>query len=262
MKKIFFLFAISISLLFYSCASIHLHNFGNQVDEMGNIINKKSTSSGLIVSGEELTEFSSPNFGFLVFTIENKSSKWINLKNLKVDFGNELRNQNIKFTSGKDLITWNEAITTQRRISDYNKRVFLSSLVGFGELLIIGSEDEDVQRAGALIGFGALTSLSVDEFNKQKTYLKLSNIFPEGNLFNEEIYVPPGLFVKKWLLVNTNNHQDIGFIDTIFLEYETENGTAERIQLKFRSLETNTKWQRDVDYNTYLILNHKFGIKN
>ena len=227
-------------VLFFGCASVHRGQYAVQIDSKGEQLSRRKkgkTELDLVISGIENTTLASQYFGVIDFTFENLSQEWIKIKSIKADFGDEKINKNVKFTSGKDIPIWHEAIKIRNTIDDFNTRTILGGLAGFGAGLAAYSNNKDLQKIGAMTAVGAVTSLSAYEFNKQLDKIEKTKIFPKNHLFTKDFIIPPGLFVKKWLLVNSKNHKEISYIHNIFIEYQTEEGKTEKIKLDFRFYE-------------------------
>jgi hypothetical protein len=59
--------------------------------------------------------------------------------------------------------------------------------------------------------------------------------------------IPPGLFVKKWIVLNSKNHKKTKFIDKVYLRCITEEGKSEKFKLVFRNfIQSNSLWQADL----------------
>lgn len=241
MKKVFL--GLFVLLFLVSCAYKHSGGYAKVINKSGEVIQVgKKTNLGLIISCSENMRLSSKYFGMIDFTFENKTQDWIHIKNIKIDFGKKIINENVKIISGKDISRWYAAIERRIAIKDYNKQMVESVLLGVGVGLSQFSRDINVQRAGGLIGLMAGTSLLINEFNQNLDKLEKSKIFPKNHLLVEDVVIPPGLFVKKWLLLNSKNHEETSIIDKIFLEYETENGEVEKVKINLKQFGVK-RWQ-------------------
>ena len=211
----------------------------------------KIGKSGLKITGKEYSRFSTKYFGVVDFKFENTTQEWIRIKNLKAYFKDVGKNQNIKFTSGKDLAIWTNATEKMKAIEDEHARIVLGVIAGLGIGLAGFADSDNLQTLGTLTTLGSVASLSIIEFNKHYDKVEKAKIFPPNHLFAEEFIVPPGLFVKRFLVLNTKNHEKIGYIRSIFLEYQIENNNSEVMEVKFRTKPAGrkgfiTKWQKDL----------------
>lgn len=249
-------FILTILFLFscISCAQVHSGHYAVPLDQplnikRTNIKHQEQTVLGLLISGKENKAFSSKYFAVIDFTFENLSQEWIRIKKIKINFENEKINKNIKFTSGNDLTIWHASTKKRNIIKDFNTEMVLGAITAFGAGLAAGSDQKNVKDFGNVLAVGGAASLSVYEFNKVLNSIEKSAIFPESHLFATDFVIPPGLFVKKWLLCNSKNHNETGYISHIFLEYEIEDGTVEKLKLDFRGSfdkEYTQKWQNDL----------------
>ena len=57
------------------------------------------------------------------------------------------------------------------------------------------------------------------------------SIFPENHILNNDFTIPPGLSVRKWVVLSSQNHDKIGFITKFDIEYETVAGTREQVRI-------------------------------
>jgi hypothetical protein len=249
-RNIAFIFYV---IAFLGCARMHSGYYAVQVGkEIKGLKTKEkaTTALGLVVSGQENTALASRYFGVLDFTFENTSQDWIRIKAVKVDFGDDKINQNIVFTSGRDIKIWHESIEKRNVIRDFNTETILSAIAGFGAGMALSSHNSDIQKIGTMAAIGSVTSLSAYEFNKFVDKIEKAEIFPQNHLLARGFIIPPGLSVKKWLLINSQNHAAIGYTTNLFLEYETEHGRKEKVKLDFRSMPNtghcSSEWQNDL----------------
>jgi hypothetical protein len=234
----------------FGCASIHSGNYAKQIDEKGAEvrISGNQTKIGLLISASENIRLSSLNFGLLEFTFENMTDEWLRIKTCKIGFGSEVIDSHVVITSGEDLTIWNKAVEQVAAIDDFNTAVVLGAIGAAGTVVSQTSRDNTVQATSGTIGLAALTSLSVIELNKMRDKIQTGDIFPASHLYAKGFNIPPGLFVKRWILVNSKNHSKIGHIKNITLEYDTYNDKNEKITIQFRGDKTSrlSKWQKDL----------------
>ena len=200
------------------------------------------------ISVKENERLSSQNFGLLEFTFENITDEWIRIKTCKIGFGSDEIEKNITLTSGEDLVVWNKAVEQIASISDYNTTLVLGTISALGTTISATSRNNSVKNVSGTIGLTALSSLAVNELNKIRDNIQSGDIFPENHLYSKGFNIPPGLFVKRWVLLNSKNHPKIGRIENIILEYETHNNKKEKIAVNVRQPNSNrtSLWQSDV----------------
>ena len=239
MKK----FIIIITLVFFNaCASVHYNQFAEELslDKSENPKNKD-----LKISTALINKLCSEYFGMVNLTFENKTDKWIRIKGVKVYFKDELIEQNVKITSGADILHWKKPMMSKLEIDDFNRKLLMGSLAVLGAGISSFSSDKYMEMAGGAVLLGSLTSLSVNEYNKHIDTLENSRIFPENHLLYEDFVIPPGLFTKKWLLLNTQSHEEIPYIKNVFLEIEEDNGTIRNYKIKLRNRSDKPVWQKN-----------------
>lgn len=229
MKKILALQLIVIAL-FMSCASVDYSNVGAVVNSDNTPTERTHTKSGLKISAEEDETFASEYFGVINFSFVNNSQDWITIKNIKLDFGNDTINSNVTIISGNDIQAWKESTMLRNKIDEHNQNVFWSSLALSGAWLSTSS-NSDVKAAGNNILLGAITSLSVKEMTEASDRIQYATIFPTNHLLNSNFTIPPGLFVKKWIVINTKNHKQTGIITKFDIEYQTSNLETEKVRI-------------------------------
>lgn len=234
---------------------MHSGNYAVQVDQESSNSNVKKSSkketqteSGLVISGQLKRILSSRYFALIDFTFENKTQEWIRITDIEVDFGSEEANENISFTYGKDLSVWFKSTQKRNKIRNYNQQMALGAITGFGAGLAAGSSNSSVQNLGLMTATAGATVLSVKEFNRLKTKIEDSEIFPKNHLFAKDFIIPPGLFDKKWLVLNSKNHEQIGFLTNLYLEYKIKGEKKGKVKLQFRSPDSNLdpEWQNDI----------------
>ena len=245
MKTKFLVGTLFLTILF-GCASIHTGKYATQVEKQGDKVEQKGkiTKLGLIISGRERKELSSRYFGLLDFTFENCTQNWIRIKRIDISFGNDVIDENISITSGDDIIYWQRAIKYRNIIDDQNTKALFGAIAVLGMGFAIAGDSQELRTLGAATGLGAITSLSVHQYNKNMADIESAEIFPASHILAEGFNIPPGLFTKKWILLNSKNHKKIGFIKYIFIKYTLDNGKSEKIKLNFRE-GVMSRWQRD-----------------
>ncbi|MGK5092534.1 hypothetical protein WDW89_11045 [Deltaproteobacteria bacterium TL4] len=242
MKRIVIL-QLLIILINYGCAKIHSGNIATPVRSESNVPSQQG-AMGLIVSGEENNNLSSPYFGVIDFTFENTSQGWIKLSQVKVYFENDTINENVQFTSGKELKVWMESTQKKVVMDLHNKQVAYGSIAGVGLGLAATGDDPQTRNMGLAMYLGTFAALAVDSFQDQASGLEQTKVFPQTHLFAKDFMIPPGLFIKKWVVLNSKNHSKTGYIHTLYLEYETSSGERATLKLEFRN--GSSEWQNEL----------------
>lgn len=118
-------------------------------------------------------------FKCLVFTFENKSSAWLNIETLTLEFTDKELEKQVKVAAGYDLAAWLESVADKRKTTDDLKGLFSPSF-----------------------GFTGGTNISVglEDYAKDYNKIKREELFPQGHLFRTNV-IPPGTIMQKWIVV-------------------------------------------------------------
>jgi hypothetical protein len=229
-----------------SCATIHSENFATQINSKTNK-NRTVTEEGIKVSCEENDRLSSKNFGLIRFTFENTTSDWIEVKNLQFSLGNSYKDGKIKIPTGQDLEAWANATQTKLNIDQYNFEIAMfglrvvSSGVGTIGAILKNKGAKSVAAIGNITTGIASVANTIDTRTSE---LENSRLYPGYHLLAGDFKIPPGLFVDKFIVINTKDDKELGYIDEVFLTYKTGNGKIEQLKLRFRDDRTsNSTWQ-------------------
>ena len=230
-----------------ACAGIPSQYYATPVDAEGRAISVLKTKSGLIVSGQELADYSSRNFGLVELTFENATSEWIRIRSLELDFGDEARNRDTFLPEGSDLDSWYLATTQRNDVRGTNSATALGALLALGEVVaVVGavSGDRKVAAAGAAVALGSATGLSVTALHDRDERAERVRMLPRSHLLALPFSVPPHLFAKKWLLLNTRD-DSTPCVNSLLIDYDLETREHERVSLTFRQPLDASEWQRD-----------------
>lgn len=234
------LFLIILSLL--GCAQLHKGSYGQVLDKSG--VDKKSshhtsnkTGLGLIISGEINIQKSSPYFAYIDFVFENTTQDWMSIEKVSIKFENDVINKNISFVSGLPLEVYMEAVKENLIIQNENQQAWNQVFAG----VAMGLSSYE-GRGQQTIALGNMLSLSAMQFNQEREKIQEDKIFPPGHLFYHEFLIPPGMFRKKWVVLNSKNHKDIGFVEHLDITYHLKGGKSETIRFE---LDKFRPWQSD-----------------
>jgi hypothetical protein len=228
--KIILLIQSILLVTFLSCASMDYSNIGYELNSDNTPTNNEHTKLGLKISAEEDEKLESEYFGVINFSFVNSSQEWIYIKNIKLDFGSDLINNNVRIISGRDILAWKESTILRNKIDEYNMNLFLGSLAVTGAMLST-SGNTNIKTAGNTLLLGSLASLTVKEISDSYNKIQYSSIFPTNHLLNGDFIIPPGLFIKKWIVLNTKNHKETGMITQLDIEYQTTNSITEKVRI-------------------------------
>jgi hypothetical protein len=237
-------FLLSSAALAVGCASIRTGAYATPVDASGHRLGSSATTSGLMISGREVTDLSSPYFGLVELTFENTSSEWVRIQRMNLDFGTPAKNQLVLVPWGTDITSWRDAAYQRRAIREANTEAALSLIAIGGAVVSAAAPRNSPARAlGGLATVGSLTALVAKDYQDRVNALEGAATFPESHVLSLPFGVPPGLFSKKWILLNTRPRADVGCVRSMLLDYQTENGQTERVQLEFKPAGTHSEWQ-------------------
>jgi hypothetical protein len=210
------------------CASIESAHPARPISPDGRPSQTRETASGLVVSGEELDELSSTHFGVLAFTFVNPTNDWVRIDNVALDFGSKPRNDSIVLPFGEEIASWELATSQRNAVHRANTTTLLSALMIGGAVTAAAGGRSTGGRIGGLVALGAAGGLWAQALADKTSAVT----FPPAHLFATPFSVPPGLFSKKWVLLNGPKTPEVGCISAVVVEYDTSKG-RERVQLSF-----------------------------
>jgi hypothetical protein len=230
-----------IALFFVGCATVGNEHVGVPVTKPG-----EEGKESLKFSASLIEDLSSEYFGYLDFTIENNSEKWIVVKVTGVKFDSLASSENIRFPNSEEYLNWQAAMKQTIQISEYNKSIAMGVVAGAGLGLAALSDNNAVRGLGAAAAIGSAGYMAGHGINQIRDSLQMAKSIQANNLLVDSALVLPGLFTKKWLLVNTMNHDKIGYLTEMTLTY-TESGKEKAVKIRFREIFTvkMSKWQSE-----------------
>ena len=258
MKKLFLPLVLSSVT---SCAQMHK----SYVAKPGNFfINGKT--AGLVISGEYDNSFSDTYFGLVHLVFENKSDEWVTIKDIEVSFGKEA-NKYVNFLSpktGKNLLKiYMESKKKVLLMEQKNRAAWGAALAGLaaaGAAVAAANNSSNKKnstyKANQALAQGLVTAAIVAEASRRPIKKAVMEEYPEGHLLKKgDFIIPPGLFEERWIIVNTRNHEELGYLHSMDISYRTKKGTKETATLQFRKdamhgknglIMFAKKWQRDL----------------
>ena len=225
---------LPLLFLLTSCASIHSGNFAKFLNKDGKVSSGKKSSSGIIVSGQEVKSMSSKYFAQLDLTFENTTDKWIKIDHIDLSYNNSELNKLMKIPVGEKLISWAKAAQQNQEISNYNTNLALGAVTGMatGAMLLSKNRSMSIAAQGVFaVSSGSLTYRSIVKTLNQ---VELAKVVPASHLLNSPIHIPPGLHVKKWITVHLERPYQSPFLKEILISYRA-NTKKEKVLLKIRN---------------------------
>lgn len=216
------------------------------IDAQGHASGKEATKAGLVLSGQELPEFSSPSLGAIEVTFENRSNRWLHVRDLAFWFGSDAVNQSILVPSGADLDAWTDTVVIHNNLFRTRRTGMATSSLSAAALA--SSLAARPRRAAGATPYAA--SLSVAELSA----LRMSNDsaaldalrLPAEHLLASPINVPPGLFAKRWIVLYTPDPRKTGCVRQMQVGYRLDDGHVEYVSLRFREPQSLSPWESDV----------------
>ena len=227
------------------CAQIASGPQGTSVDTLGRPSVEAAKAAPLKVSAGEISTMSSRYFGELEFTFENPGGKWIRVEQVVLDFGSEQNNQAVYFPWGAQLKSWADATSQRNAIKDANAATALA-LIGVGGALVSATAPRGagLRKLGGMASLAAVMTMLAANVEAQTDAADSKPRFGGDHLFAGPFDVPPGLFVKRWLVINTPDQPALKCLASVILTYTLADKTSHRVALSFRS--PGSQWQQDV----------------
>ncbi len=242
----------TVLMLMTSCARYRLHK-GSYASQVGKSKDRNSrykdqgkTDLGLRISTQIDDELSSRNFGMINFIFENVTEDWIRIEKVYFKFDHSEINENVRFVSGNQLNYFLSAVNEMNRekamVAAQNRAAWAA--VATGVAAASSSSKNNYSGVNIITGaaFGAALSMNISQFENSN---KKDNekLFPAGHLYHKDFVVPPGLYSKKWILLNTKKHKKIGRLRKALLTYVTSKGKKETVEVDLKGY---SDWQNDI----------------
>jgi hypothetical protein len=186
-----------IFLSFFAVACATTHN--------GRPIAASNTPTVALSTGA-VYELSDKYYTFVEYTVENKSSEWLDMK---VD-GVLVNGVETELLTGDKLKSWIEGADLKLRKSQYNTSLLLASFAVAGAATAATSGSNNWRNAGVATAGVALGASAVNDINRAKKQassnistkdIRTSNVeVPESNILIP-FKVAPESYVKRWLVI-------------------------------------------------------------
>lgn len=227
-----------------ACASTHSGAFALPVDASGRLVPSSTHRSGLVISSRQITELSSRNFGVVEVTFENPSNHWVRIKSTALDFGTQARNSVVQIPGGEDLARWQEGTQRRNDIREANTAAGLEILLAAATVASFAGGHSPAGAAGGLVAAGTAGVIMGREIKDRAENAQSVGLYPTSHLMQVPFSVPPGLAIKRWVVLNAPATPAAGCINYASLAYETEDQLQERVRLSFNDL--GSEWQEAV----------------
>src|SRR6185436_20481716 len=101
--------ALVACLAVAGCASVRSGKYARPLDSAGRMAEKPVTASGLLISGQEVSDLASPYYGLLELTFENTTDHWLGIDRTSVSFDSWAADQ-VVIPTGPEITSWEQAI--------------------------------------------------------------------------------------------------------------------------------------------------------
>lgn len=227
------------------CASVSPGFRAQPLDAQGRLVDSEVSRSKLTIVGREINDLSSPYFGFVELTFLNHSAHWVRVERMQFSFGDPVADRSVFVPWGTDIQSWQHATALRNAVKEANTQTALEVLALAGTAAAAFSQDRGVKVVGGSVALGSLAALTAREYDARVKAAQSSPIFPESHLLAVPFGVPPGLFAKKWVVLNTLPGR-AGCIRSMLLDYQSDAAGPERAWLTFRKRVSSSEWQSDV----------------
>ena len=211
------------------CASIHGGPMAVAVDEEGHSL-RPAAESHLRISARQLPLLSSCHFGAVEVTFENRSADWISVGQIELDFGRRHSGGQVRLPERPQVRTWLEA-TLQRNLIRYAAGTTLEQpdMLALG-VLRVGWNASDEPGPGVQPPPTDLTTIVAHAL--------------DSHLLAVPFSVPPGLFIKKWVLLQSDSAAVTRPLSSAILTYRFADETAARVRMDLSDATGTSEWQR------------------
>lgn len=230
---------LALALCIPSCARVQGDFLARPFDDSGRLSQEELTPSALRVSGGEMADLASPYLGAIQLVFENESAEWVRIRDVRLRFGSAEQDAAVRVPYGTDLTSWYESTLVRNDVRDHNRSIVLGSITLGAAMVAAASHDETVRAAGGLASLGAATALTVSDVDARIDALERPAMFPEHHLLAGPFAVPPALFVKKWITLQTPGGS-LPCVAGMTVSYAVDGRAREHVYLKFK---VSSEWQ-------------------
>lgn len=223
------------------CAQVHSGPYGMPVDPSNRPTGSRTTEAGLKISADELTRWSSPQFGMIEVTFENEGTEWLEVRDVHVSMPPEQLPGTTILTSAR-IAAFREAARRRSEIDQHNVAIALGILT-VGGMVVSETSDGPTGAVGALGATAGLAGLIAVEEGASADRASHVEPYPESHLLSGPFSVGPGLFAKKWIVLETSPDVTRACVERLRVSYRVQSGHEERVWLGFR--DASSPWQRE-----------------
>ena len=240
-----------------------------------------AASSPLLVSALEASTYSTRNVGLVEVTFENRTPVWKQVDRVAVEFGSPANDQSVKIASGNEIGAWTRVMIIRATPGGGRDTTAIEALVSWrvppdtigawlGQQQGVAAASAGAPApagpvaaasvAGAPAPAGPVAAASVAGASAPAGPVAAASVagasapagpvpstaqaapsYPDQHVLTVPFSIPPGLFMKRWILLSTPDNPPGGCIDSMVLSYETSEHSTGRVLLSFKI--PATPWQ-------------------
>lgn len=173
------------------------------------------------------------SFAHLSISIENKSDRWKELKNLELAFPYQSKDQ-FEIVQGERLESWAIAEEARQGRNNHNSKLARMAAAGTADHLL-QSETSEGKAIGGAIG----TALISSQINREA---RMAEIAKSQYLFQDQLIVPPNMDRQYWFVLS--DKKDAPLMDHFEISYIDENGNNQRFNVPLDNW-FKCRWQKE-----------------
>lgn len=245
MKKGSLLSFVLFSIITTGCASIHHGKIATEVGSNTPL----DGDVDLAISASERTSYSSDYFGVVDFTFQNNTNEWINVDRINLDFADDVLNKEVGIVIASDLSLWSEGISNLKAVQDHNRRLLIGTIAGIAGGIAEISNSKGTQQLGTSVFLAGTTALAIDAYQGHMDKIQKSKLLPADHILSGPLRIPPGLFLRRWIVLYTKNPDLIPNMHQFHLKLRKDKKQTKNYQVAFRSEKTSSwssNWQTKI----------------
>lgn len=213
------------SFFFVSCATTHPGIRSKTISTTPNL--------DLEISADWNADYSDDSNMFLDFTLENKSTSWVHIDQIDVEFPN---NDNVthNIIVGNDLQAWAESYAIRKKREQHNAQLGIAGLILAGTVLMVaavagtdsGSTNNGMLAAGATAYAAGVTTGVSQKMKESRNAAQRGKVVPETH-FLAPMTIPSAGFAQRWMIVNLPQKRVANYIRIRVHTAEGEEGVYE-----------------------------------
>jgi hypothetical protein len=233
-------------LMAAGCMTVARGQLAQPLDEQGKPRQAGDAAvSGLRLSSRIVSELTSEHLGFIEITFENQSDRWIWIDRANIRANDASANQNVVIPLGEELVSWQRAAVERAQIRNLDNAPVLALISDKGAAMHVLPKESSVDAAASGVTSIALSALLKDSQARPTFRADVAKTVPATHLLSLPFSIPPGLFARRWIVLDTSRDAAIPCLRRMLLEYQVRDGARERSWLRLRGYVRNSgiEWQ-------------------